>query len=167
MTTLKQLTDQVVEDKKVQKALTSYVEGGRDLLCVTIFAGKSVLSSSPEIAQRLEKKPELMAALMELFEDKLQVTTKSEETDQKPDLPPIFAPFKNEKMGWTKAMVAEQLNLYLNLLGYGVGGDKSFVAGTTWQKRMATEWKHGQHISELKRDCPHVDQTQTTIARQV
>ena len=43
MTTLKQLTDQVVEDKKVQKALTSYVEGGRDLLCVTIFAGKSVL----------------------------------------------------------------------------------------------------------------------------
>ena len=43
MTTLKQLTDQVVEDKKVQKALTSYVEGGRHLLCVTIFAGKSVL----------------------------------------------------------------------------------------------------------------------------
>ena len=75
MTTLKQLTDQVVEDKKVQKALTSYVEGGRDLLCVTIFAGKSVLSSSPEIAQRLEKKPELMAALMELFEDKSLVTT--------------------------------------------------------------------------------------------
>ena len=37
MTTLKQLTDQVVEDKKVQKALTSYVEGGRDLLCVTIW----------------------------------------------------------------------------------------------------------------------------------
>ena len=47
-----------------------------DLLCVTIFAGKSVLSSSPEIAERLKK--ELMAALMELFE--------SEETDQKSEL---------------------------------------------------------------------------------
>ena len=32
----------------------------------------------------------------------------------------------------------------------------------TWQKRMATEWKRGQHMSEMKRD-----QTQTTIARQV
>ena len=69
MTTLKQLTDQVVEDKEVQKALTSYCEGGRDILCVRIFAGKSVLSSSPEIAEWLEKKPELIAALMELFED--------------------------------------------------------------------------------------------------
>ena len=37
----------------------------------------------------------------------------------------------------------------------------------TWQKRMATEWKRGQHISEMKRDCPHVDQTQTTTVRQV
>ena len=148
MTTLKQLTDQVVEDKKVQKALTSYVEGGRDLLCVTIFAGKSVLSSSPEIAQRLEKKPELMAALMELFKDKSLVTAKSEETDEKPEvkmnrpliLPPPFAPFKNEKMGWTKAMVAEQLNLYLNLLGYGVGGDKSFVAGSKNKDTSKPAW---------------------------
>ena len=138
MTTLKQLTDQVVEDKKVQKALTSYVEGGRDLLCVTIFAGKSVLSSSPEIAQRLEKKPELMAALMELFEDKSLVTTKSEETDEKPEvkmnrpliLPPLFAPFKNEKKGWTKVMLAEQL--YLNLPGYGVGGDKRDTSKPAW-----------------------------------
>ena len=148
MTTLKQLTDQVVEDKKVQKALTSYVEGGRHLLCVTIFAGKSVLSSSPEIAERLEKKPELMAALMELFEDKSLVTAKSEETDEKPEvkmnrpliLPPLFAPFKNEKKGWTKAMVAEQLNLYLNLLGYGVGGDKSFVAGTKNKDTSKPAW---------------------------
>ena len=101
MTTLKQFTDQVVEDKKVQKALTSYVEGGGHLLCVTIFAGKSVLSSSPEIAERLEKKPELMAALMELFEDKSLVTAKSEETDEKPEVkmnrplifPPIFCAF--------------------------------------------------------------------------
>ena len=57
-----------------------------DLLCVTIFAGKSVLSSSPEIAERLEKKPELMAALMELFENKSLVTTKGEETDEKPEV---------------------------------------------------------------------------------
>ena len=108
MTTLKQLTDQVVEDKKVQKALTSYVEGGRDLLCVTIFAGKSVLSSSPEIAQRLEKKPELMAALMELFEDKSLATAKSEETDEKPevkmnrpcpDSPSTFCPFQKREDG--------------------------------------------------------------------
>ena len=54
--------------------------------------------------------------------------------------PPIFAPFKNEKMGWTKAMVAEQLNLYLNLLGYGVGGDKSFVAGSKNKDTSKPAW---------------------------
>ena len=96
----------------------------------------------------LGKKPELMAALMELFENKSLVTTKSEETVEKPEvkmnrpliLPPPFAPFKNEKMGWTKAMVAEQLNLYLNLLGYGVGGDKSFVAGTKNKDTSKPAW---------------------------
>ena len=37
-------------------------------------------------------------------------------------------------------MVAEQLNLYLNLLGYGVGGDKSFVAGTKNKDTSKPAW---------------------------
>ena len=42
-------------------------------------------------------------------------------------LPPLFAPFKDEKKGWTKSNVAKQVTLYINLLGYGIGGDKTFV----------------------------------------
>ena len=42
-------------------------------------------------------------------------------------LPHLFAPFKDKTRGWTKDNVSEQLTLYLNLLGYGIGGDKSLV----------------------------------------
>ena len=39
----------------------------------------------------------------------------------------LFAPFKDKARGWTKETVSEQLTLYLNILGYGYGGDKSLV----------------------------------------
>ena len=61
-------------DKKLQKALTTYVvEEKRDLLCVTIFDGNAELCSSPEIAKLLEKQPDLMSGLMKLFEEKAKV----------------------------------------------------------------------------------------------
>ena len=47
MSSLKKRTDEVVADKKLLKALTSYVEEGRDMLCVTIFDGKAEICTSP------------------------------------------------------------------------------------------------------------------------
>ena len=71
MSSLRQMTEQVVGDKKLQKALTNYVvEENRDLLCVTIFGGNAELCSSPEIAKLLEKEPDLMSSLMKLFEER-------------------------------------------------------------------------------------------------
>ena len=131
-----------------QKALTNYVvEEKRDLLCVTIFDGNAELCSSPEIAKLLEKEPDLMSGLMKLFEEKAKRDVeekgkpniaKSESHQTKLELkstrlltlPPLFAPFKDEKKGWTKSNVAEQVTLYINLLGYGIGGDKTFVSST-------------------------------------
>ena len=55
-------------------------------------------------------------------------------------LPPLFAPFKDEKKGWTKSNVAEQVTLYINLLGYGYGGDKTFVASTKHKDSSKPEW---------------------------
>lgn len=149
------MTEQVVADKKLQKALTTYVvEEKRDLLCVTIFDGKVELCSSPEIAELLEKETGLIAGLVKLFEEKAKADlargkdAKSANVDPKPELksnrpltlPPLFAPFKDEKKGWTKSNVAEQLTLYLNLLGYGIGGDKSLVASTKYKDTKKPSW---------------------------
>ena len=152
------MTEQVVGDKKLQKALTNYVvEEKRDLLCVTIFDGNAELCSSPEIAKLLEKEPDLMSSLMKLFEEKAKrdveekgkpnivksdsLQTKLELKSTRPlTLPPLFAPFKDEKKGWTKSNVAEQVTLYINLLGYGIGGDKTFVSSTKHKDSSKPEW---------------------------
>ena len=40
-------------------------------------------------------------------------------------LPKLFAPFKEKLRGWVKDKVADQLTLYLNVLGFGRGGGKN------------------------------------------
>ena len=155
MSSLRQKTEQVVADKKIQKAMTSYVvDDKRDLLCVTIFDGKAELCSSPEIAKLLEKQPELMAGLMKLFEDKAKADAskskdaKNEDVETKLELkstrplilPPLFAPFKDVKKGWTKSNVADQVTLYINLLGYGIGGDKTFASYTKHKNSTKPDW---------------------------
>ena len=49
MATLREKTEQVVADKKLVKALVSYVEEKRDILAVTIFDGKAEFNTSPGI----------------------------------------------------------------------------------------------------------------------
>ena len=98
-----------------------------------------------------------MSGLMKLFEEKAKrdveekgkpniaksesLQTKLELKSTRPlTLPPLFAPFKDEKKGWTKSNVAEQVTLYINLLGYGYGGDKTFVASTKHKDSSKPEW---------------------------
>ena len=155
MSSLKQRTDQVVGDKKLLKALTTYVEERRDMLCVTIFDGKGEICTSPEIAKLLEQKTDLIAGLMKVFEDKAKLDREASKHGEKPDgdqtkpelksnkqitLPPLFAPFKDEKKGWTKSNVADQLTLYINLLGYGVGGDNSLVPTSKYKETSKPAW---------------------------
>ena len=130
MASLRQRTDQVVADKKLMKAMTTYAEEKRDLLAVTIFNGKAELTTSPGIAKLLEKETHLIEGLMKVFEEKAKrdrevflAGVKPEDDELKPELrtnkhetlPPLFAPFKNEEKGWTKCNVADQLTLYINL----------------------------------------------------
>ena len=133
MEELKKMTADVVGDKKFSKAMTSYVEEEkRDLLSVTVFNGKAYFNASPKVAKIMEEHPDVMEALTDIFEKNL---LDDDEKLEKPELkvaesialPLLFAPFKEKKMGWTKENVSEQLTLYLNILGYGVGGDKSLV----------------------------------------
>ena len=145
----------MVADKKLLKALTSYVEEGRDMLCVTIFDGKAEICTSPSVAKLLEQQTGLVEGLMKLFEDKAKVDTEALKHGENPSddgtipdvksnktltLPPLFAPFKDEKKGWTKTNVADQLTLYINLLGYGVGGDKSLVPTTKYKETSKPAW---------------------------
>ena len=124
---LKKMTAEVVSDKKFCKAMTSYVEEDkRDLLSVTVFDGKTQFSASPKIAKLMESHPDVLEVLKEIFEKNLVV---EEGVLEKPELkivadvslPFLFAPFKDKTRGWTKDNVSEQLTLYLNILGYGIG----------------------------------------------
>ena len=112
----------------------------------TFFVSHSLMAMPIFVlAKLLEKEPDLMSGLMKLFEEKAKrdveekgkpniaksesLQTKLELKSTRPlTLPPLFAPFKDEKKGWTKSNMAEQVTLYINLLGYGIGGDKTFVS---------------------------------------
>ena len=123
----------MVADKKFSKVMDAYVEEDkRELFSVTLFNGKPNFFTSPRVAKLLEESPSVLETLTEIFEKKLELDeNKVEERVMhkigEPELPMLFAPFKDKARGWTKETVSEQLTLYLNILGYGYGGDKSLV----------------------------------------
>ena len=142
---LKKMLAEVVADKKFCKAMTCYVEDdSRDLFSVTVFNGKAQFSASPKVAKLMEDHPDVLGALKEVFEKKLVV---EEEVVEKPELkivedvalPLLFAPFKDKTRGWTIDNVEVQLTVYLNILGYGIGGDKSLV-NTKFKTATKPDW---------------------------
>ena len=130
---LKRQTAEVVADKRFSKVMDAYVEEDkRELFSVTLFNGKPNFFASPRVAKLLEESPSVLETLTEIFEKKLELDeNKVEERVMhkigEPELPMLFAPFKDKARGWTKETVSEQLTLYLNILGYGYGGDKSLT----------------------------------------
>ena len=112
---LKKLHSQVLEDQKLKKTLTNYVEGGgRDFICVTKFNSKKEIMASGRIGKKLEENPYLVDALEDLFKE-----DDSEETG-------TLELVVDKSRGWMDSVVADQAKLYLNCLGYGHGG-KSLV----------------------------------------
>ena len=133
MEEIKKMNRETVSDKKFCKAMTCYVEEDkRDLLAVTVFDGKPQFSASPQIAKIMEDHPHVLLLLKGVFENQLGAKEVVEEKLEvkvlgDTSLPLLFAPFKDKESGWTKENGSEQLTLYFNLLGYGIGGDKSLV----------------------------------------
>lgn len=139
------MNEEVISDKKFCKAMSCYVEeDNRDLFTVTVFDGKSQFSASPRIAKIMEDHPNVLELLKGVFENELGP---KEAVVEKPEvkvlgdisLPLLFAPFKDKTRGWTKDNVSEQLTLYLNILGYGIGGDKSLVK-TKFKSASRPSW---------------------------
>ena len=118
---LKKLHSQVLEDQKLKKTLTNYVEGGgRDFICVTKFNSKKEIMASGRIGKKLEENPYLVNALEDLFkeDDSEETGTLELVSNKEVDLPKLVAPFKDKSRGWTDSVVADQAKLYLNCLGY-------------------------------------------------
>ena len=66
---LKDMTKHVIADKIFAKAIEDYGEkSGRNVLVVTEFDKRAEVIVSTKIARKLERKPELVKALQELFE---------------------------------------------------------------------------------------------------
>ena len=69
MVTLKEKTSEVIADKVFGKAIEDYGEKSkRNVLVVTEFENRAEVIVSTNIARKLEKRPELVKALQELFE---------------------------------------------------------------------------------------------------
>ena len=68
--TLQDMTKQVIADKMLMKAVENYAEkNNRDVLMVTEFDNSAEIVISSRIRRKLEKQPELVRALKELFEN--------------------------------------------------------------------------------------------------
>ena len=95
---------------------------------------------SSRIGKKLEKKPELVDALLELFEnsEEEELCEQTIVSNKEIHLPKLFAPFKDKSRGWRDQAVKEQATLYMNCLGYGHGG-KSLI-DTKLKKAEKPEW---------------------------
>ena len=135
------LTSHVLEDAKLKKALEVYVEvGSRDVICVSKFDNKDVVMVSSRIGEKLETKPHLVDALLELFEnsDEEELSEQRLVSNKELHLPKLFAPFKDKSRGWKDQAVKEQAILYMNYLGYGHGG-KSLI-DTQFKNAEKPDW---------------------------
>ena len=127
---LKEKTNEVIADRMFGKAIADYGETSkRKVLVVTEFDNRAEIVVSSKIAKKLEKRPELVKALKELFE--LEDDSKDEDYELLSHksfyLPKLSVPFKNVERGWTYDVAIDQATLYLNILAYGKGGTKSLV----------------------------------------
>ena len=61
------------------------------------------------------------------------------QSDKRFPLPKLAVPFKDAERGWNNDVVVDQAALYLNILGYGKGGNKS-LSDTKFKKAEKPEW---------------------------
>ena len=142
---LKQKYDEVVADKVLLKALQSYTDKGqRNVLVITEFDGKINIKGSKNLIAGLRGSPELEYSLHQVFELSTRVADEDLEHEKGEKgvyslyndlkLPKLFAPFKDKERGWNAKNVEMQALLYINLLGFGNGGESSFKKATNKPK---------------------------------
>ena len=138
---LKDMTKHVVADKVFGKAIEDYGEKScRNVLVVKEFDKRAEIIVSTNIAKKLEKKPELVKALQELFEvDDDDDDDYSLCSNKKFHLPKLAVPFKDTSRGWNTEVAQDQATLYLNILDYGLGGTKRLV-DTKYKTAEKPEW---------------------------
>ena len=139
----KESTNKIIADKMLGKAIEEYVEKSkRTVLVVTEFDQRAEVIVSSRI-KKLAKKTELIKALKELFEhdDEKDAATDDYilQSDKRFHLPKLAVPFKDAERGWNNDVVVDQATLYLNILGYGKGGNKS-LSDTKFKKAEKPEW---------------------------
>ena len=66
------------------------------------------------------------------------------QSDKRFHLPKLAVPFKDAERGWNNDVVVDQATLYLNILGYGKGGNKS-LSDTKFKKAEKPEWWDGEN----------------------
>ena len=147
---LKEMAKEVVADKVLKRGMANYVTNSkRKFLGITEFDGKLDYGTSTNVAKELENNPECIKMLKALFgrtededpEENILTNCKEEgENNKEVELPKLFAPFKNKNRGWNKEGVQDQATLYLNILGYGKGGEKSFVNTGSKKKAQKENW---------------------------
>ena len=142
---MKDMTKHVIADKIFGKAIEDYGERScRNVLVVTEFDKRAEVIVSSKIARKLERKPELVKALQELFE--IEDDEHDDDTtdynlvsNKKFHLPKLVVPFKDTSRGWNTEVAQDQATLYLNILDFGWGGKKSLVT-TKYKSAEKPEW---------------------------
>ena len=116
----------VKADQVFDKVLKEHVEKKkRRTLCISIRGDQAVLSGDEKTVSFAKENMESLT-LEELME--VMKTMEDEDlkykTTQQIRFPPMFAKFKGRR--WTLERARDQLQIYLNILGFGKGGSRKY-----------------------------------------
>jgi hypothetical protein len=117
---------EIKADQAFEKLLKEHVaKKNRRTLCISIRGGQLVLSGDDESVtfahENMEHMTveELIGAMKNMEKDELNY-----KTTEKIRFPPMFVKFKGRR--WTLQRARDQLQIYLNILGFGKGGSRKY-----------------------------------------
>ena len=149
----KEMIKQVVVEKIFDKAIEDFGEKNkRNILVVKEFDGRAEVICSSSIARKLEKRPEFVKELQKLLEDDTETTDDDDYnlvSNKRLHLPKLSIPFKDTKRGWNIEVARENATLYLNILGYGIGGSKSLVTRKNKTSEKPEWWDDANNFDKF------------------
>lgn len=126
-TTMERLSKRDIKaDQVFEKTLKEHVvKKKRRTLCISIRGGQAVLSGDDESVIFAQDNMENMT-IEELMEAMKNMENEDNEynTTQKITFPPMFVKYKGRR--WTLEKARDQLQIYLNILGFGKGGSRKY-----------------------------------------
>ena len=144
---------QITAEKTFEKAIEDFGEKNkRNVLVVKEFDGKAEVICSSSIAKKLQKRPKFVKELQKLLEDDTDDDDDDEYklvSNKQLHLPKLSIPFKDIERGWNIEAARENASLYLNILGYGVGGNKSLVNGKNKTSEKPEWWDDANNFDKF------------------